>query len=516
MPLPPDAIPITDVRPRGLPKDAVPVGQPGQGPRRQDPLARNIPVQFGRGVQDVVESIPYGPEVENFVGRFSPLLNLGRLIPPVRRAGEQFGRDVQSAPDASGMLPNIARISGNIGGYSAAAAPVIMAAEAAPAIPAVAGIASKLPGLAKLIGAANSPLGRTAAGIGGFEAGKKVLEGKPMEAPGEFAKGASATFVGGKAFQAAGKGIQAGIGSISKGPAVIVNSLIKPLLKDFSYGKNPGKAVAEEGIVASSLDDLAIKIGDARQRYGKRISGWLDQLNFKRGSIVGVTAPLDDAMAQAQKSPRTNAALIERLQAAKDDLLGIVRNDNGQIIKQRNLTKLSPREIFDFKSQVGDITKFTGNASDDALVNKALKRTYGQVKEALNKMVPKLSDENERYANLLAAEIATKYRDKIASRQNMLSLSRKVLGGGAAIAGLATGNPKLIAAAVVELAAEGLLSSPAVKTKVAAALAKIPAAEYAKMLEQNPTLKKIPGLAARTVGATLSSQEKPRKKTESR
>lgn len=477
--------------------------------------SRSIPVQFGRGVQDVVEDIPYGPEMEALISKFSPLLNLARMIPPVREAGRQFGQEVQNAPDARGILPNIARLGGNIGGYTAAAAPFIAAAEAAP-VAAVGGAATKLPGLARLISGVNSPLGRTALGIGGFEGSKKVLEGKPLEAPGEFAKGAALTFAGGKAFEAGGKVVQGALKGLEKTPGAIVNSLIKPLLKDFSYGKNPGKVVANEGIVAGSLDELAQKIGEAKNKYGRRISGWLDQLSFKRGSIVGVTAPLDDAIAQAQKSPRTNASLIERLQAAKDDLLGIVRNDAGKIISQKDLTKLSPREIFDFKSQVGDITKFTENASDDALVNKALKKTYGQVKEALNKMVPRLAEENEKYANLLSAEIATKYRDKIASRQNMLSFSRKMLGGGAAIAGLATGNPKIIAAGIVELAAEGLLSHPAVKTKVAAALAKIPAAEYAKMLEQNPALKKIPGLAARTVGLTLSSQEKPGRKTESK
>ena len=313
MPLPPDAIPITQVRPKGLPKDAVPIGAPpAQGQRRQDPLARNIPVQFARGAQDVVEDIPYGPELEGIISRISPLMNLGRLIPPVRAAGKQFGQDVQNAPDASGLIPNVARLTGNVGGYTAASAPFVAAASAAPAIPAVAGVASKLPGLAKLIGAANSPMARTAAGIGGFEAAKTTLDGKPMEAPGEFAKGAGGAYLGGKAFSAAGKGIQAGIKSVSKSPAMMVNSLIKPLLKDFSYGKNPGKAVAEEGIVASSLDDLAQKIGDARQRYGKRISGWLDQLNFKRGDITGVTQPLDDAMAQAMAGELDRLLLASR------------------------------------------------------------------------------------------------------------------------------------------------------------------------------------------------------------
>src|SRR3990167_4032611 len=46
----------------------------------------------------------------------------------------------------------------------------------------------------------------------------------------------------------------------------VINSLIKPLAKDFSYGKNPGRAVAEEGIVANNFDDLIENIRANRQK----------------------------------------------------------------------------------------------------------------------------------------------------------------------------------------------------------------------------------------------------------
>ena len=41
-----------------------------------------------------------------------------------------------------------------------------------------------------------------------------------------------------------------------EGGSRLINSLIKPLQKDLSYGKDPGRAVAEEGIIANSLGEL--------------------------------------------------------------------------------------------------------------------------------------------------------------------------------------------------------------------------------------------------------------------
>ena len=75
---------------------------------------------------------------------------------------------------------------------------------------------------------------------------------------------------------------------------------------------------------------------------------------------------------------------------------------------------------------MGNLTKWTGNLSDDQIINKALKQVYGSVKEqmingakSLNKDIgQRLERLNEKYADLTSAEIATKYRDKIIQRQN--------------------------------------------------------------------------------------------------
>jgi len=133
------------------------------------------------------------------------------------------------------------------------------------------------------------------------------------------------------------------------------------------------------------------------------------------------------------------------------------------------------------------------------------------LKEKIGQAVPEVKALNERFANLLSAEIATRYRDKIVSRQNLLSLTPKILGGGAAIAGLATGNPKLIAAALVEIGTEKIMSSPAMKTRIARSLAKLPADKLAEVLENSPELKKLPGIAAKVTAATALRRRKEEK-----
>lgn len=475
-------------------------------------LSRNLPVQFGRGVQNSIESIPRGVDLERMVSRTSPMINLMRLVPQVRQAGQAYVQDVQNAPAAKGLLPSAARFSGDVAGYSAAAAPFIAAAESLPAVAVGGAVASRFPGLMKLAQTINSPLGRTALGIGGFEGSKKVIEGKPMEAPGEFAKGAAMTFAGGKVAEVGGRAIQAGLRKTGQVPGAVVNSLIKPLLKDFSYGKNPGRTIAAEGVVGNSFEELAANIAQKREEIGQQIGQVLQSPKnaSKKLDLTGALKPITDAIAEAKKYPKTNAALVSRLENTLDDVTARLSGPQGARLANINqvLGSFSPLDATALKTELGAITKWTGNASDDQLVNKALKQAYGFIKEKIGQAVPEVRALNEKFADLLSAEIATKYRDKITSRQNILALAPRLLGGGAAIAGLASGNPQLIAAGIVEVGAEKILSSPALKTRVAAALAKMPADDLARILEQSPALKKIPGLVARAAGASKQMLER--------
>lgn len=291
------------------------------------------------------------------------------------------------------------------------------------------------------------------------------------------------------AFPIAGKSAQLAKGALPSGRETggkVINSLIKPLLKDFSYGKNPGQAVADAGITANSLDELAINIRTVRQDTGKQISELVSKSD-KRFDVSDSMSSLDAAIEEARKSPRTNSAIITRLENLRADLLRV--NENG--IPTRNLSDLSAQEVFDLKVDVGDLTRWTGNATDDEIVNKALKQTYGKLKGQLDNNIDGISELSSKYADLRSAEIATEYRDKIAARQNLVSFSGAQLGTGAAVvSAIASGGavaPILVGASAA--AGTEALKSPAVKTRVAAWLASASPAEKREVFAQAPWLR---------------------------
>lgn len=266
----------------------------------------------------------------------------------------------------------------------------------------------------------------------------------------------------------------------------VINSLIKPLLKDFSYGKNPGQAVADAGITANSLDELAVNIRNVRQQTGQEISNKVVQ-STARFDATDALSPLDEALEIANKSPRTNASIINRLQNLKDDLLKV--DENG--IPTRKLEDVSADDLWQFNKDVGELTRWTGNATDDEIVNKALKNVYSKTRSQLESGVDDIAELSEKYANLKSAEVATEYRDKIAARQGLVSFTGTQAGlGTGLITAAATGGvttPLLVgatAAAITEAS-----KTPAFKTQLAAWLASTPQAEIQQAFKDAPWLR---------------------------
>lgn len=316
----------------------------------------------------------------------------------------------------------------------------------------------------------------------------------------------------GAAIPAGGAALAAGTRAVGKfaqnqAPRVI-NSLIKPLMKDFSYGKNPGRAVAEEGIVANTFDELETAIRNRRQEIGREIGAIGDTISTKPAIRVNRSLDvLDDAMKEA--ASMNNPTLLSRLQQVKlaiTDVLEPIVDETGKVAIRstgpRKLENLTFAETRDILRDIGDMTQFTGNPSDDKLVNSALKRIYGSIKEeSLNyarKTNPQLAAQfeklTEKYADLTSAEVATKYRDKILERQNLIGLSPQM-------AGIATGIITLVstggAAAPAVIAGLGgaaldkLLTTPGFKTRLAAMLSKKTIPELEAIFQKAPFLQKL-------------------------
>lgn len=257
----------------------------------------------------------------------------------------------------------------------------------------------------------------------------------------------------------------------------IINSLIKPLQRDFAYGKNPGRGVTREGIVANTFDELIDKITDKRKEIGSAIGTVLDQSKGKI-SLMGVLTPVDEAIAGASKLAATNAPLIARLDAIKADV--------GALLKKKTVT---PREAFELKQIIADATKFTGNASDDAVVNKALKRVYGEIKERINASTKGVAELNERFADIKSAEVAARYRDKIMERQNVLPFGGKT--GGVVAGAVMAGAPGAAIGALLGAGVEKIMASTLLKTRLAKMLSNMSGDELNAAKKAYPMLQTI-------------------------
>lgn len=328
------------------------------------------------------------------------------------------------------------------------------------------------------------PLSKLAqAGVEGvaFTAGQSLQEGEKMSLQ-DYALNAGINI----AFPAAGI-VAKKAGEIL--PSKIVNSLIKPLAKDFAYGKNPGKTVSELGIVANDFDELVGKIRTAKEEAGNTI-GTLRSKSTVQAELNPATilAPIDEAIAQASLTPRTNASVLARLDDVRQDIL-----ENMQ-------SGLPPEKV---KGLVGELTKWTGNASDDKLVNKTLKTVYGKINgEMDNALKQGLSPEeftqykkaNEQYGDLISAENASIYRDKILERQNLISFGSKnaglLTGLGVAISTGGLGLPAFLAG-LGGAALDTALATPAFKTRLAALLSKLAPKDVKTFFDKVPTAKQL-------------------------
>lgn len=315
-------------------------------------------------------------------------------------------------------------------------------------------------------------VGRAGTGITGAAAqgGVVGLTRFPTEDPlglEERAKQGIGGAVTGGAFGATGKALSVANKAPKSSRALaqrIVNSLIKPSEKQLSYGRNPALQIAKEGIVAGDLNTLATKISSRLRKVGSNINRVLEDAD-SRGKTVDLSKTIniiDDAIKSEQRFGRVNQRFITEFQKLKDDLL------------DRPINTLRPQEAFQIKKDIGNLTRFTGNESDDKVFNSLLKKIYGETKKQINKLDPKsLVRENERYANLLSARAAAQKRFNALQKTNLANpLNFTTVGTG--VLGTAIGGPAVgIAAGAATRLTGNALKSPKILTSVAKSLIKL-------------------------------------------
>lgn len=289
----------------------------------------------------------------------------------------------------------------------------------------------------------------------------------------------------------------------------VINSLIKPLEKDFAYGKNPARGILNEGIVANNFNELTEKVSGKISQVGQEIGGVGQQLE-QSGVTLNLRpalAPIDEAIQVAAKN--NNPTLFNSLQNVKVALTHAltVGEERGVpvIVKgeARNLISAGYNEAKQFLADIAEHTRFTGNPSDDKALNMATKKAYGIAREAMNQgadvvdpiLGTQIRNLNERYADLLSARSAINHRDIVLRRQNLVSLAQRfalpVAIATTVIGGAATGNwSAAVKILLAEIAVAGL-GSTASKTRIAQFLSRLAPEERAGIFTSAPVLKNL-------------------------
>lgn len=269
----------------------------------------------------------------------------------------------------------------------------------------------------------------------------------------------------------------------------VLNSVIRPHLRDFQFGKNPGAAVAKEGLTANTAEGLLTKISNRVEKVGVEIDKTLAQKGA--GKTVNVQQIIDDVTSGAEKLARQggNPNLAEQVGKLRDALL--------QEWTGKKPAQMSVQDATMLKRALGKNTRWAGGDATAMQLNDIRRQLYGRIRTEIDQKVPEVRGLNERYGNLLTAEKSLDHAIKTGERQGLVPLKDMIFGGGGAIAG---GLPGAIAGYALSRA----LKSPATLTRMGAVLAK--AAKGGKK-PLRPSFQRSRTLVPAAITAALASKK---------
>jgi hypothetical protein len=243
-------------------------------------------------------------------------------------------------------------------------------------------------------------------------------------------------------------------------PSRLMNSILRTPKKGYRFGKNPGLALAQEGIVANSEAGLMEAIKAKQTEVGTARDAVL--ANAKNAKPIDIHKTITDALAPEIKQARTvgNSNAVKALETLRDDLIA------------EHKQYMNPVEATELKSALGRSTNWTTDSTQAAL-NDGRRRIYSRLRFKIEMEVPKAAKLNERWGNLLEAEKSLEGAIAVGERKNFLGMGDIVAGTAGAVIGGHFGGPgEAGMASTAALAARRAMGSVPVKTYAASKLAR--------------------------------------------
>jgi len=228
-----------------------------------------------------------------------------------------------------------------------------------------------------------------------------------------------------------------------KFPAKLANTILKPLGKEFEFGKNPGRAIIDENITAGSRKSLLKKVGSKKNEIGGDIERFITKAS--KGEAKKeidmeplIQGPLKEAMLGARK--RGEETLFNSLVKLQEGLTQEFIEQGTKIVPSgAKKLVVTPFGTWKQKQELADGIRWTGEPFNKDL-NQVKFKIFKNLQKALNNSVKGLKSLNTRYANIIGAENSLLRQLAITERQNLAGFSQTTLGGVVGIGELATGG----------------------------------------------------------------------------
>ena len=273
----------------------------------------------------------------------------------------------------------------------------------------------------------------------------------------------------------AGKLLKVGATALSEEVAPrVANKLLRPVPTQLEnaarFGRNPGQAIVDEGIVATGHADLLDKIAVKKEEVGVIIGNTLKNA-AKAGKVIDAKAaiekPINDAVQDVISGKIEGGdAMIQKLEELRNQLLSVRQLQNGKLVVTgaKNMT-LAPDAAHALKRQIGDGTKWSDDAMTRA-VNDVKRSIYRNLNDEIEKAVPGVKADQMRYGNLLEAEKSAERELARREARNSFSFTDYILAAGSGLGELLrSGNTaEGVAAAAGMATAARAMRSPLAKT----------------------------------------------------
>ena len=289
-----------------------------------------------------------------------------------------------------------------------------------------------------------------------------------------------------------GKGTQQFRGNLA---SKMMNGLIRTnYRKDFMFGEDPGLWIAKEGLTANNLPDLESKVSDRVNNINDELTAKLasdENLQKVKDYRDAIVTPFQNELTKQSFFGKTNKPIIDKLNNVLLDL-GLAQTtppkldefgkpipNTGGIEVTTSSLNMNPLEATQLKRQLGELANWKRDASsEDVVLSKTIKKAYRNIDSTIDSAVPEVKQLNDRLSNGITAQ-------RVVSHQVDFMKSKGGLYGGrlGALLGFGAAN---IPGALKGFAIEKALTSPTVRTNVAAWLARATPQQMQFEFTQNP------------------------------